>query len=219
MSSGEQWEREVATYLRNQGYHTRVRATLREHEIDVYATRGNDKLVVECKDWTQPVSKDPVRTVHNNADDLGATPALAYTSQLASGAQRLAEEYGIVLFSAQIVRGTTLTKGDVREAAEAGIVCLPGSPPINKINDPLDPFWINSEFSSKIVEKAKKAAFITVSDMNLKNQIQSAIKDCDARRCVPVLKQNEGQIELYFISTTEHDALPDRVERSSVQLF
>lgn len=87
---------------------------------------GDETLVAECKDWNRGISKDPVRTVHNNAIEIGGTPGLAYTSDLNSGAETLAQEYDVILFPSDIIRGDVLILEDVREAVRAHSIALIG---------------------------------------------------------------------------------------------
>lgn len=45
--SGISWEREVANYLEKRGYSIKLRETIQDHEIDVYAEKDGRILVVE----------------------------------------------------------------------------------------------------------------------------------------------------------------------------
>lgn len=220
MPSGERWEREVAAYLRSRGYHAEVRSNQRGHEIDVFATRGADTLVVECKDWNQAVSKDPVRTVHNNANDLGATPVIAYTSELTDGARRLAEEeYDVVPLPADIVRGDADTIEDVRRAGNRGTTCLPNEPPVERLEDPIGPFSTGNSLVDQILTRLRNDQFLPVDEQAIKQCVRTAVESHRAPICVPILRQTRDYLDLYFITPSEHDILPSRVEKVSVEFL
>lgn len=220
MSTGETWEHEVADYLRSRGYHAKVRQTIGNHEIDVYATRGNETLIVECKDWNRSVSKDPVRTVHNNAMEIGGTPGLAYTSELNSGAEELAAKYDVILFPSKIVRGEVLTLEDVREAARGHSISLPNVSDLSELGNPLGPFEVGTQFAEEVAEEARRKSFEMDArhENAIVNETQRILPEQDASQCVPVLRNDRARIDLYFIGDAEHDALPPQIEKESVSL-
>lgn len=220
MSTGETWEHEVADYLRSRGYHTQVRQNVRNHEIDVYATRGDETLVVECKDWNRSVSKDPVRTVHNNAMEIGGTPGLAYTSELNSGAETLAEKYDVILFPSEIIRGEVLTLEDVREAVRGHSISIPDVTDLSKLGNPLGPFEVGTQFAEDVAEEARRNSFEMDGrhENAIVNEIDRILSEQDTSQCVPVLRNDRARIDLYFIGNAEHDALPPRIEKRSVSL-
>jgi predicted RecB family endonuclease len=220
MTSGETWEHEVADYLRSKGYHAEVREPVKNHEIDVYATRGAHKLIVECKDWNRRVSKDPVRTVHNNSMEIGGTPALAYTSKLNSGAETLADEYDVILLSSDIIRGKVLTIEDVRETVREHSISLPHVPDLSALGNPLGSFEVGSQFAEDVAKKARRKSFEMDSrhENAIENEVARILSEREATQCVPVLRNDRARIDLYFVSDTDHDALPPRIEKESVSL-
>jgi len=220
MPTGETWEHEVADYLRSRDYHTQVRQNVQNHEIDVYATHGDKTLVVECKDWNRSVSKDPVRTVHNNAIEIGGTPGLAYTSELNSGAETLAKKYDVVLFPAKIIRGEVLTVENVREAARRHSISLPNVTDLSELGNPLGPFEIGAQFAENVAEEARRNSFEMDArhENAIVNEIDRILFEQNSSQCVPVLRNDRARIDLYFIGDAEHDALPPRIEKRSVSL-
>jgi len=220
MSTGAAWEHEVADFLRSKGYHANVRETVSNHEIDVYATHGNEIFVVECKDWNTNVTKDPVRTVHNNAQEIGAKPGLAYTSELTSGARELAKDYDIVLFSADVVRGQVLTFEDVRNAVCEHSISLPNVSNLAKFDDPLGPFILNAQFAEKVGNAACQQSFeVSARDEEIIiNRLQQLIKTYGNSKCVPVLRNDRARIDLYFVTENPNDVLPDQIQKESISL-
>lgn len=220
MSSGETWEHEVAEYLRSKNYHAKVRQDIGSHEIDVYATRGPETLIVECKDWNQKVSKDPIRTVHNNAIEIGGTPGLAYTSELTSGAGRLAENYEILLFPSEVIKGRALTLDDVRETVEKHSLSLPGVSDLSDLNDPFGPFNHGRSFSETVAKEARKQSFEMDGrhENAIRKEIERAISETEKPLCVPVLRNDQAQIDLYFIGEASHEVLPRSIEQQSISL-
>jgi Holliday junction resolvase len=218
MSTGAGWEREVADYLRSHGYKTRTRYVVGSHEIDVYATRAGETLIVECKDWNQAVSKDPIRTVHNNAEEIGGTPGLAYTSELTAGAARLADKYGVVLFSAPVIRNEVLTLEDIEDIARAHSVSLPDVSSFSDLDNPIGPFSIGPTFAEKVAEQAQRDAFEVTGRQAeaLERDLKRVVEKADASQCAPVLRNDKGRIDLYFIGSKGHDALPRPIEKKSL---
>jgi len=218
MSTGVDWEREVADYLRSQGYKTRTRYVVGGHEIDVYATRAGETLIVECKDWNQAVSKDPIRTVHNNAEEIGGTPGLAYTSELTAGAAQLADKYSVVLFSAAVIRNEVLTLDEVEGIARAHSISLPSVGDLSDLDNPVGPFVTGPGFSEKVAEQAQRDAFeVTRRQADaLERDVERLIDKTDAPQCVPVLRNDRGRIDLYFIRSKGPDALPRPIEKKSL---
>lgn len=220
MPTGEKWEREVANYLRSHGYDARVRETIQGHEIDVYATRGRQTLVIECKAWNQAVAKDPIRTVHNNALDLGADPGLAYTSELTSGARDLADEYGLLLLPAEVVRGERPTIQDIRQLVETNHISLPDTSSLDRLDDPLGPFTVNAQFPDRVAKAAAHLSFaVSASDAGaVADRIRRDVLDRIGQQCVPILREDKGRLDLYFVRETPHQALPNRVKKTSIPL-
>lgn len=220
MPTGATWEHEVADYLRSRGYHPRVRETVGNHEIDVYATRGSEKLAVECKNWNSSVTKDPVRTVHNNANEIGARPGLAYTSDLTSGARELADKYEVVLISDEVVRGEVLTFEDIVEAVRGHSICLPDVSDLSQFGEPIDPFVLNTQFAEDVGEAARQHAFEMDSRGKeaVADEVERHVENTDASRCVPVLRNDRGRIDLYFVTDSHYEALPDQVHKESIPL-
>lgn len=220
MARGSDWEHEVADYLRSRNYRAEVRHLAGSHEIDVYATKAGETLVVECKDWRQAVSKDPVRTVHNNAEEIGATPGLAYTSHLTNGAADLAEDYDVLQFPADIVRGERETLEDVEAAARSYPVCLPNVSDLSRLDDPLGPFAPGPDFAAEVAEEVRRESFgmgQQAADA-LQHDIEAAVDGAGASKCVPVLRTDRGRLDLYFVGEERHDSLPRPIERESLSI-
>lgn len=220
MPTGAEWEREVASYLRSHGYDAQVRKTIQSHEIDVYATRGGERLVVECKAWNQAVTKDPVRTVHNNALDLKADPGLAYTSDLTSGARELAQDYELLLLPAEVVRGEQPTIEDIRQLIETYPISLPEVSSLDRLDEPLGPFTVDAQFPDQVAEAAANHSFaVSASDVDaLADQIRQEVLDRMGQRSVPILREDRGQLDLYFVGETTHPVLPDWIEKMTIPL-
>lgn len=220
MSSGVSWEHEVAEYLRSRSYHARVRQDIGSHEIDVYATHGDETLVVECKDWGRKVSKDPVRTVHNNAMEIGATPGLAFTSELTSGAEELARDYDILLFPSEIVRGSVLTLEDVRDSVRKHSISLADVSDLSELDNPFGSFTFSHKFPEDVASEARRQSFEMDGrhEDAIRKEIERLLSERDESQCVPILRNDQGRIDLYFIGDTEHDALPRPITKRSITL-
>lgn len=218
MPTGADWEHEVADYLRSRNYRAEVRYLAGSHEIDVYATKAGETLVVECKDWGQAVSKDPVRTVHNNANEVGVTPGLAYTSDLTNGAAKLAEDYDVLLFPADIVRGERETLEDVEAAARSHTICLPDVSDLSRLDDLLGPFAPGPDFPAEVAEEVRRQSFgmgRQAAD-TLQREIEAAVDGAGASKCIPVLRTDSGRLDLYFVGEEDHDALPRPIGQESL---
>ena len=220
MSTGAEWEREVAAYFRSYGYDTQVRETFGEHEIDVCATRGSERLIIECKDWDQPVTKDPVRTVHNNALELDADPGLAYTSTLTSGARKLAQDYELLLLPGEVVSGYQPTIEDLKQLAETHPISLPGISSLDRLEEPLGPFTIDTQFPDRVAEAAASLSFaVSASDVDdIADRIRNETSSRMGQQSVPILREDKGRLDLYVINETTHQVLPDHIEKVSIPL-
>ena len=222
VADGREWEREVASYLQSLDFHTEVRATKGEgeHEIDVFAERGSIKLVVECKDWRSPVQKNPVRAVNNNANEIGADPVLAYTSSMSSGARELADAYGVVLLSAEVVRGQALTVDTVRQATQRGQIVHPEADGFDSLDEPIGPFALTDGFAESVAgSTVDRSVFASLlGEPEVTDRIRAELPTFEADQCVPVLSEDETTIDLYGVGTTDHEILPRTVERLSVSL-
>jgi Holliday junction resolvase len=217
--SGISWEREVANYLERQGYSTKLRETIQDHEIDVYAEKDGRILVVECKDWNSNVSPDSVRQCNSVANDIGAEPVIAYTSELASGAQQLVERWDFVELSADIVRGEVTTLDEVREAVQTHELYLPNEYNLTDLDDPIGPFVPDEAFAENVSEAAEELTLGSLS--RSKNWIERRVQDeCSQNseypRCIPVVSHEK--IHLYFVDTDTHDILPADVRELEVEL-
>lgn len=93
-SDGVEWEQQVEGYLNEHGYDTQCRARIAGHEIDVFGQRFDERLAIECKDWSSPVGIGPIRDIKSKADDVDARPGIAYTSRLTSDAAEKARRWG-----------------------------------------------------------------------------------------------------------------------------
>ena len=64
VDQGRQFEIEVAALLHDLGWNTALTPVASDGGCDIIAGCGHEVLVVECKDWAQPVGVDAVRAVH-----------------------------------------------------------------------------------------------------------------------------------------------------------
>lgn len=219
--SGLPWEQEVANYLEEQGYSTTLRKTIRGHEMDVYATNVDETLIVECKDWNSNVTPDSVRRSQKVAEEVGGTPAIAYTSDLSSGTKRLAERWDFIKIPAEIVRGETTRIEDVKSAAQDNEICLPNVDDLSKLDDPLGPFIPDEHFAEKVAETSHELTLesLTRSERWIKDRVISLCSEHEeADACVPVLRHDSLRVVLYFINTNTHSALPDKIAKEKLEL-
>ena len=197
-----------------------MRQDVGSHEIDVYATRGDETLVVECKDWGRKVSKDPMRTVHNNAMEIEATPGLAFTSELTSGAEELANDYDILLFPSDVVRGNILTLEDVRDSVRRHSISLPNVSNLSELDDPFGSFSSSQQFPEDVASEARRQSFEMDGrhEDATRREIERLLSERDESQCVPILRNDRAKIDLYFIADSKHDALPRPITKRSVTL-
>jgi Holliday junction resolvase len=219
--SGLSWEREVANYLEDRGYSTKLRETIMGHEMDVYAMKSDETLVVECKDWNSSVSPDAIRRCKKVSEDVDGKPAIAYTSELSSGAEDLAERWSFIRLSIDVVRGDTLSLEDVRQAVEEHELCLVDEGDLSKLEDPLGPFVPDESFTGEVAQAAHELPLQSPSRSErwLRERISDLrLEHRDADVCVPVLRFDELQVDLYFIDRDTHDALPEQIAKEELNL-
>ena len=219
MSAGIAWEREVANYLDKRGFRTWVRRTVSGHEIDVYGEKDQFAIAVECKDWEDPVTPDAVRQINSVAEDIDTTAVLAYTSALTPGAQELAERWAIVILSPEVVKGTAPSIENLKTLSESHDIALPDVADTSRLWDPLGPFQITSNFASTIATSVEKNSFETIEDLSwLERRLQGMIESREADLCVPIIRHDVGTLELYFITETPSDVLPEIIDQESINL-
>ncbi|XTI71822.1 restriction endonuclease [Acidithiobacillus sp. AC3] len=96
----EQYEQFCAALLANNGWHVQTTAKTGDYGADVIATKGNQKIIVQCKQWTSSVGIKAVQEAHGALSYYKGTRAVVVTtSKYSQAAQELAKKTGVSLIS------------------------------------------------------------------------------------------------------------------------
>jgi HJR/Mrr/RecB family endonuclease len=87
-----EFEHEVATWMSWAGYKTQVTQQSHDDGVDVLATEGDEKLVIQCKRWNRPVGPDKIRELAGAREQWNASRALLITTSDFTDAARAAAE-------------------------------------------------------------------------------------------------------------------------------
>lgn len=101
--------------LQEKGYNAEVTDAVKDGGVDVDADRIDilksilfrpkivpikEKLVIDAKQWSQPVGKNPVNDIADTAEERGGTGVIASPSGFTNSAKAVANEKGVKLYNA-----------------------------------------------------------------------------------------------------------------------
>lgn len=97
LKAGTTLEGRVATLFRLMGYDVSRNIFIEGHEIDVYAEKDVEKIIVECKEYyTQLISRDLILIFNTKVRDINPSEAWFVTiNDFDSSARELCNRYGI----------------------------------------------------------------------------------------------------------------------------
>ena len=94
---GTTLEGRVANLLRLMGYNVSRNIFIKDHEIDVYAEKDSENIIVECKEYyTQKISRDLILIFNTKVRDIMPSESWFVTiNDFDSSARELCNRYGI----------------------------------------------------------------------------------------------------------------------------
>lgn len=97
LKAGTTLEGRVATLFRLMGYNVSRNIFIEDHEIDVYAEKDGERIIVECKEYyTQLISRDLILIFNTKVRDIMPSEAWFVTiNDFDSSARELCNRYGI----------------------------------------------------------------------------------------------------------------------------
>ncbi|MFC5133879.1 MULTISPECIES: restriction endonuclease [Haloferacaceae] len=105
----------IGAALDSKGYDAEVTPAVKDGGVDVDADRidvlksilfrpkivpRKRKLVIDAKQWSQPVGKRPVENIAETAEERGGTGVIASPSGFTTSAKEMADEKGVKLYDA-----------------------------------------------------------------------------------------------------------------------
>ncbi|WP_077272777.1 restriction endonuclease [Acidithiobacillus caldus] len=95
-----QYEKFCAALLENNGWTTELTSRVGDYGADIVATKGTEKVVVQCKQWTKSVGVKAVQEVHSAISYYKADKGIVVsTAGYTHAARKLALNTGIILLS------------------------------------------------------------------------------------------------------------------------
>ncbi len=83
------FEKEIADLFKMQGYNVKVTRGSGDGGVDLFLTKDNCNIIVQCKQYTHPVPPEPIRALWGIKDDFGADKViLIATNGITSSGKR-----------------------------------------------------------------------------------------------------------------------------------
>ncbi len=83
------FEKEIANLFKLQGYNVKVTRGSGDGGVDLFLTKDNCNIIVQCKQYTHPVPPEPIRALWGIKDDFGADKViLIATNGITSSGKR-----------------------------------------------------------------------------------------------------------------------------------
>jgi len=110
----DEYEHIVADYFIRKGYETSVSQYSNDYGIDVFATKGKEKIAIQAKMFggsTRPINRQMVMELHGAKDYFDCTKAVIATNgRVIDNALEVANKLKIDIISIQAIRILTKTK-------------------------------------------------------------------------------------------------------------
>jgi len=106
LMNGTQFEYFMADLFKAMGYRTSVLGGAGDQGVDILLTKGDQKIVVQCKNYAKPVGNRLVQEVYTGSTYHGGTEAWVVAPRgYTSGAVELAKRANVQLYDARTIRG------------------------------------------------------------------------------------------------------------------
>lgn len=83
------FEKEIAELFREQGYNAKITRGSGDGGVDLFLTKNSINIIVQCKQYTNPVPPEPIRALWGVKDDFGADKVfLIATNGITAGGEK-----------------------------------------------------------------------------------------------------------------------------------
>ena len=83
------FEKEIAELFREQGYNAKITRGSGDGGVDLFLTKDSINIIVQCKQYTNPVPPEPIRALWGIKDDFGADKVfLIATNGITAGGEK-----------------------------------------------------------------------------------------------------------------------------------
>ena len=83
------FEKEIAELFREQGYNAKITRGSGDGGVDLFLTKNSINIIVQCKQYANPVPPEPIRALWGVKDDFGADKVfLIATNGITAGGEK-----------------------------------------------------------------------------------------------------------------------------------